>query len=437
MKSLLFLTVVLFSGSVSAQDFEVPTIYKVEEVVPENLRSTNEYRLGNVVGHNGYLYLFNVYSIYGDYSVTGLPSLENLAFELKVLTSLHELESSQVFLDAAAKGGVDIVFAPLKTVGSIVDAVVNPSETWETIKDVPDGVVGWFDWASNRLGNASDDVKDTLAPKTPEQRKKADSLVEKGAKSVEKFSLDYLGYNKLRRAWCEKTSIDPFTENQPLRDRITRLAEVETAANVGFKFVPTVIDVGVVGKIKGYMDKTKKVSLYADPMVANDKNKVMLMEMGIPEEDAKRFTKHKKFSSTMRTLLVHQLDEMPTVENKMGILTAAFEITSKEGALYMVQSLKYLVQLQIEGTKFLRFLLGAHVIAAVSSNGELIIPMALDRIIWTKEMQETIDDTVVRSNSDSSIKKIKIITSAKLSERMKAELGKRGIGFSEGVFMDL
>ncbi len=103
----------------------------------------------------------------------------------------------------------------------------------------------------------------------------------------------------------------------------------------------------------------------------------------------------------------------------------------------MVQSLKYLVQLQIEGTKFLRFLLGAHVIAAVSSNGELIIPMALDRIIWTKEMQETIDDTVVRSNSDSSIKKIKIITSAKLSERMKAELGKRGIGFSEGVFMDL
>jgi len=436
MKLLIFSSLVFLNTSVLAESYEVPTTYKMEAVVPANLRSAKEYRLGSLVGHNGYLYLFDVYSLYGDYKVKGLASLENLAFELQVLTQLQELESSKVFLDAAEKGGVSIVFAPLKTVGSLVDAVANPGETWDMIKKVPAGVEGLFDWAVNRVSNGASDVADAFSSKDEKQKKEADSLASKGADSAVKLGLDYLGYNELQRAWCEKTSIDPYTTNGLLRDRIARLAEVETAVKFGFKFAPG-IDLGAVQKVNSYMGKTKKVSLYADPYYASDQNKLILKEMGISEPEIKKFTSNKNFSGTMVTLLVAQLDELEGVENRNAILGAAAEISSKEGALYLVQSMKYLVKLKEDGEKFVKFLPGAHVPAVFTSNGELLIPLALDRVIWTKEMADTVSDTILKAKSDPSFKVMKIRTSAVLSDRMKEELTNQGILFQERVPMAL
>ena len=65
----------------------------------------------------------------------------------------------------------------------------------------------------------------------------------------------------------------------------------------------------------------------------------------------------------------------------------------------------------------------------VDSNGDLVVPVALDYAIWTATVAQRLEDLAHVSVDDPTIKGVQICTDGKASDRVKAELGKRAIGY--------
>jgi hypothetical protein len=59
----------------------------------------------------------------------------------------------------------------------------------------------------------------------------------------------------------------------------------------------------------------------------------------------------------------------------------------------------------------------------------LVVPVSIDYAIWTATVAQRVDALAGLVGSDQNIKSVEIWTDGKLSERVKAELGKRAIGY--------
>ena len=68
-------------------------------------------------------------------------------------------------------------------------------------------------------------------------------------------------------------------------------------------------------------------------------------------------------------------------------------------------------------------------ICAVDRNGVLVVPVSLDYAIWTATVAQRVDGLAGLDSGDQNIKSVEIWTDGKASERVKAELSRRAIGY--------
>jgi hypothetical protein len=68
-------------------------------------------------------------------------------------------------------------------------------------------------------------------------------------------------------------------------------------------------------------------------------------------------------------------------------------------------------------------------LCAVDSNGNLVVPVSLDYAIWTATVAQRVDDLAHVPIDDPAIKSVQIYTDGNASDRVKAELSKRAIGY--------
>jgi len=69
------------------------------------------------------------------------------------------------------------------------------------------------------------------------------------------------------------------------------------------------------------------------------------------------------------------------------------------------------------------------VLCALDRNGVLVVPVSFDYAIWTEMVAQRVDALAGLVSSDQNIKRAEIWTDGKLSDRTKAELGQRSIGY--------
>jgi hypothetical protein len=69
------------------------------------------------------------------------------------------------------------------------------------------------------------------------------------------------------------------------------------------------------------------------------------------------------------------------------------------------------------------------VLCALDRNGVLVVPVSFDYAIWTEMVAQRVDALAGLVRSDQNIKRAEIWADGKLSDRTKAELGQRSIGY--------
>jgi hypothetical protein len=117
----------------------------------------------------------------------------------------------------------------------------------------------------------------------------------------------------------------------------------------------------------------------------------------------------------MQALLVDCVEKLqqnyPKIKGGEKFILLTSTTTSTEGALYYVESCGILNKLKEKNIKLEKIISTDLVPAAISKNGELIIPVAIDYLLWTKEVSSAFEK--IKSSYKKNSKKNSVVLALK------------------------
>jgi hypothetical protein len=416
--------------------YEQPKVARASAILPKELRAGPNFRVDEKVFSDGYLYLFTVHSNYGDYRVRGVETLKTRVFELLVLNQLDEFTDTKVFVDAAKEAGIDILMAPVHGVKRVIKAVEDPEATWETVKGVPSGigrlfgdVVDHVDRGITSVSNYISEDSKTKGKDSEDKGKKGPSAEEQALNKATEIGLKYVGFSQRESEWYSRYELDQFTTNKPLRDKIERIAAVQSAVKIGSKFVPGLGQLSMISTANKALSTAERLSLYKSPSDQREGNKARLSSMGVGEGVATRFLDNQYYSPSSQTRLVQALVRLATAKNRGAFVADAAAAQSQELGLVFVRAAECLA---FRASNVTRFLDEGALPVAVVSDSRAVAPLALDHVIWTKQVA-TGAERLHRAVAKERLSGFEIRFSGTASERCSSELGKKGIVLKQKV----
>jgi hypothetical protein len=280
---------------------QLPITLSAAKTLSEDLQKGSNYQVDDAIINDG---LINTYYLQTDYGKLKIVSdglyLERIN-ELRALEHMEKLEQTKEFGEAMKKG----VKAPINTVKSMV------TEPVDTVKAIGSGISNWV----SDIGNAvvSDD---------PHQA---------GVFSTA------IGYAAAKRAFAYEYGVNPYTDFQPVQDKLAEIARANVLGGLTTKIAFGLIKkpVGTVLSVTATADSMKKMARDKSPEELDDINQEKLKKMGVSESVSKRFLRNYNYDPQEKTLLVGALDAMPGVAQRDLVILSASHAQDKSVARYL------------------------------------------------------------------------------------------------------
>ncbi len=420
-----------YTQSKKEGDFETVPVLVASKVLPAKILKGPHYSIDERVENDGYFNTYTVRTPFGIFKPSGRPLLEIRIREIQAIAELDRLESSQVFIDAAKSTGKSVLMAPIRAAEKVVDTVSDPEKMVDTIKAVPRGAERLFSWAARQVEGAYEAASGFVS--SDKEKKEKGSQEEKSfstsdaLKQGKEFGLGFIGYNKREREWFRKLQVSPYTSNQVLKDEVVRVATIETAVGVAFKFVPSISLLSELNTFNTWYGRAEKLALYEDPGSIRNKTRADLLSLEVPEELIKRFLAHKSYSPWSQRLLSSSLVAIgSSVKGHAHFVRAALEANDEGTALYFVAVAEQLAETH-RIRPLDRIVASLYLPAAVLRDGTLFLPLQVDYLVWTKDAARVFADFSKRVVVPERCKKAEVRIIGDLSPRAARELSHIGV----------
>lgn len=389
--------VACLSSSAAAQPYEKEISFQASRFVPNESLATAYYTIEQAVSNQGYLNQYTIRSPHGDQVVSGKHLLLLRLGELRALDEISKVSRSSVFLDAAGKNGKAALMAPVTLGKKVVSVVQQPSQIVDTAKKIPDGISRIFSWGVDTVGSGASYIgKQFSSDKDSKQKSEGSAEGEpsdssKAAKIAKDQGLRYIKYSSTERDWFQRLGVDQYTDNLKLQDEVERVSQVETAVNLGFKFVPG-FNLGLVGSVVGWYERAEKLGLYEPYDILNKKNNERMKSLGVDDKIAKRFSKNAAFRPSFQTVLLDCLQSLTDVTNLQRFVALAATAENPEQAIYYMDACKMLTSYDGKQGPLTTIVTSAHLPGAVTASEHLILPLAVEYLLWTKDTTAILRD---------------------------------------------
>ena len=337
----------------------IPVELQAANVLPKALLSGPNYRVQAAVKNDGIMNSYGLETSEGTLRVESTAYLLMRIGELNAMQKLEEMAKTEVFKDALVKSGK----APLTTAKGLV------TEPVETVKGVATGVGNWFT-----------DVGRSITSDDPHQPGVLSTAV---------------GYAPVKRAFAYDLGVDPYTDYEPLQDKLSEVARVAFAGGLtprlAFaalqKAAPTT---SMVLRVTSTANSMRELVRDKSPAELESINDEKLKAMGVPDDIRKEFLRNPAFNPQEETLLVGELDSMKNLSGRELIIATAAEITQP-----LIARLRRL-QVQMMSQYVAAEKRPAHMVILSGSpfllTHEGLIGLApLDHVAWTPELQRKVD----------------------------------------------
>ncbi len=412
-----------------AQEYEQAPILSAKEMLPKKLLKTDYYSIDERVVNDGYLNIYQIRSSYGDDTAVGRAVLDIKLNELRALHDLNDYSSSKVVYEAAKKNGKQALLAPVHVAEALVDVVTNPMKVVDTAKSIPDGVLSMFSWASKQVGKGIDAAQSYMSSDSSSegsgQQSSKEGLASKGVGAATNAGLNYIHYNSAERELLQKLSIDQFSDNVLLQKEVQRVAGIETAVSIAFKFVPG-FNLGLIGSAARWYKRAEELGLYKEPEEIVDMNRKRLLELGVEKEAANKFINNGAMRPSLQALILDNLLKLKGVHNRQGFVILATQAKKLEVALFFASASEMLSELHQE-TPFERLVVSLHLPGAITAAGHVVVPLPVDYLPWTKDISGIFHDYKKVVASEHKVKSGEVVTTGRSSPMAKRELGKLGV----------
>ena len=385
--------------------------YVTAEIVPAALLSGPGYTLAPNVAVRGYMLQFTLATEFGDIAA---ESREMLPIRIDEVAAIERLDDTGLTEAAAkqAKKRSKRVWTGIKRI------FTKPKETVEAL---PQGIAFMVKRRAKKLGQSatrlydeskdrlSDDEEERAGPFTAARQPEApsdddESSLERESKRAGKSLVKQeLGYAGIRRFIAREVSVDPYSSNPVLREKLDALAWSATGSNVAFKLVMGTLGAATAGVLPKLL-QVDEIVWEETPASISEMNRLRLNELGCSPPLTRRFVRNGAFSPTLETALVNDLEALKLSRGCNDVLALAIDAEVEIEARFVVNSLRLLRAAPLPGRvgygpgeceiEALGGGLGAHCL------DELLVPVPVDALIWDADMAAFLDADDVRGAPD-------------------------------------
>lgn len=418
-----------------APAFEQEPVLGATRFVQPALLSGPGYQVDPHVEIRGYMARFTIDTALGPMQAESVEILADRIAELPALEALDRLSQTQVFLDAAdasvtrsAKGIEQILRHPILT-----------------LTGIPMGVARYFGQRLKKLGNQAQSISDRAAhqfgnngnpyPRAPgpmteateidreeTQRQSGDDTRPwyQGASSeVEREIKRQLKFGQVRRELAERLGIDPYTSNPYLRERLDRLSWAGSGGN--YAAAAALASIGGAGGVGlAYSKQLNEVVWKLDPDQLRELNAQRLRKYCRDNLLMRQFLRRGTFTPSLQTSLLDALDQLQPDSGCDGLLELAMSAQSNLEARFIVNALHLIAHQLGSRAKGGRLLTIGAGLAYDSVDGERVLPLPVDYLVWTDEVARFLDSEEFRMTRKT------VLLSGNASERCEKELTARG-----------
>ncbi|GAA0722784.1 hypothetical protein [Dokdonella soli] len=352
----------------------------------------------------GYMARFTLDTPVGPLSAESVEILAEREAELPALDALDKATHSDAFVHAVG----DKFAATGKMLGKIV---MHPIDT---VLGIPAGVARYFgdrikkiatqaqtlsDRTARTLGNHGNpypsddgpmtDARDSgdAAGNAPKPKKHWYSRI---GSEAEREVKRQLSYNQIKRDIAKRLGIDPYTANAYMQERLSSLAWAGVSGGFGAGTVLGMVG-GTGATVLAQGSRINDVVWKLSPEDLRVRNRERLRAHCRDELLIRQFLRRGAFSPTLQTGFADALDQLQAVDGCDALLELGMTANSELEARFLVNALRMVsTHLGARAKSGSLRPVGAG-LAYVTSDGELVLPLPVDRLSWTSEVRRFLD----------------------------------------------
>jgi hypothetical protein len=346
---------ILAACTAAAAQYEPPRSFQAN-LIPGISAGGQNYTIKSPVTSDGFMRIYVFSTPWGEFSAIGDGLMRTRQFELAALRELEKITQSDSFNKALAEAGI----APIKFAG---DLIVNPIGT---LGNTMSGIGSLFGQLGSGAHNAGKVESDPMADLTGASRKKRELAV--------------------------KLGVDPYTDFQPLQQRLTQLSGA--AATGGLVVSGALMAIPGVGGIIVSNTATSanlgNVASDNTPAQLLDLNRTKLQAMGVDPNLAETFLLNRNYTPLDATVIVAALEEIK-VDGRGVFFARAASVNRRDAAFFMRRQAELLSDYQARTGAIMGFVQLGGFPFALTRNGVLGL-LPLDALSWTQSTERAMRD---------------------------------------------
>jgi hypothetical protein len=383
----------------SPSAYEIPGQVNAEDFLPKSAFAGKKLFVEKVAQNNGLQNTYRIRAGPETYEITGSKAALEFLQELRAISELRQISTAKAFthgLKQSAKGtyqtGKQIVRDPVTAV-----------------KKVPQGASRFFGKVKGFLSQDEEDA----------DQKPSSGETIKG----------FLGVDDEKRKLAARFGVDVYSRNQALQDELDRVAKATAGGGLAFDIgtLPVGGAAGIGLTVIGIEQTVDSLINDSSPDSLRKWNEENLLKLGANRDLIVQFLDHPWYTLKQATTITASLN-IAKINPDLFLESANNALTELDGR-YFEHIAKLLAAYSQKVTPLQSFRLQDGLLCAVDRDGVLLVPVSLDYAIWTATVAQRVDALAGLKSSDPNIKRVEILTDGKASERVKAELGKRALGY--------
>ncbi len=423
MSGLLRITALLACGAApllavagDAEVFDTVPGRTAAALLPPQLAAGPDFHVLDPVQGDGLMNRFVLESRFGTFSAYGRQAL---AVRVQEVAALHELaRTSDIAI--AAGGVVQGAESEVKTAAGVVTHPI------ETVAGIPKGIAHLFGGYRARGEEAAADAKKDLSAA---RAGGADGVgggegvahaAGQGAHAAKSYAERYLGVTAAERDYYRKLGVDPYTDNQVLRDTVRHDARIRAGAGFGMKFVgiPGIPGIGLTQRAVDAIYKE-------DPAVTRRRTRAMLAGYGLTAAETDAFLNAPLLSPTRQVLLLADAEALAGVAGRGELFRHALGLTAPEEVQVYLASAAILVKAHAS-EPVAALVSGLRLPAALRADGRLVVCGAFESIYWTADVAQLEAQLEADLPAQPQPVARELWVAGTLSDRARAALASRG-----------
>jgi hypothetical protein len=374
----------------------------------------------------GYQARFTLRTRYGVLTANSVEMLAIRVAEMPAVEMLHAQPITSLMSKAASermqegtRSLAGIARRPLRTLANLPRGVAR--YFGKRLEKIGNRAQKLGDRARRRItedGNPYDDARGVMSA-TRERTSEPRHWYDKPRRELRNLARGELDHAGARREWARRLGVDPETSNPLIIPRLDALAW----AAVGAQQATTLALANWGGGISTALAQGSRIHDAAwslEPQDLRARNRARISTWCQDERLLRRFLHHRPFSAQLQTALSEALRSLQPAQGCSALLETALMARNEQEARFVVNAIS-LLRHQLgsteQGGQFVP--IGA-AIAYRSSDGHLLLPLPVDLLSWSHQVEQLFDLRIMRTTSRT------VLVTGSISMRAQRELTARG-----------